>query len=119
MNIHLGGKMLIGVAIIVVFILLGWAVKHWTEEGTIGQSPQVVCKLCQDTGYVLAECTVCKGSKTNICKTCKGAGETSGIFYGKTPCKDCDSKGKTTCLICAGKGELRLNCPNCKRSGTF
>lgn len=119
-KMHPGGKVLIGIIVVLLLSLLGWTVKNLIEKGggdgggTTKKEPVPhVCKLCQNTNFILMKCTVCMGKKTNKCKKCNGTGKTPGIIWGENPCKDCEEKGQTSCLVCEGVGQLRLPCPSC------
>ncbi len=58
------------------------------------------CSQCDGTGYVLEECTDCKGTgHGEECENCSAT--------GKITCPKCSGTKETVCTVCEGTGKIK------------
>lgn len=98
--------------VLIIFIIL---------SNTVQANLLAECNICETSG----KCTLCNGSKTNICDRCKGTKKmecdqcTDGhvecsICHGSKIVK-CECSGESPCPNCGGTTDK--TCPQCSGSG--
>lgn len=69
------------------------------------------CKDCNHTGMVEIDCSVCNKGDVS-CRGCSGTGQywSGGKYFD---CRQCNGRGKATCMACGGRGSETVRCTTC------